>query len=46
MIKFVNENNIKSTSDYLIVTDLRNKYTYIFRKIMEAGDNFTSGNVL
>ncbi len=32
MIKFVNENNIKSTSDYLIVTDLRNKYTYIFKK--------------
>ncbi|MGO0985688.1 L,D-transpeptidase family protein [Clostridioides difficile] len=32
MTKFVNENNIKSTSDYIITTDLKNKYTYIFKK--------------
>ncbi len=32
MTKFVNENNIKSTTNYLIVTDLQNKYTYIFNK--------------
>ena len=32
MTKFVNDNNIKSTSNYLITTDLKNKYTYIFRK--------------
>lgn len=32
MIKFVNENNIKSISDYLIVIDFRNKYIYIFKK--------------
>ncbi len=31
MTKFVNENNIKSPTNYLIVTDLQNKYTYIFK---------------
>ena len=32
MNKFVNENNIKSPTDYLITTDLENKYTYIFKR--------------
>lgn len=32
MTKFVNENNIESPTNYLIVTDLQNKYTYIFNK--------------
>ena len=32
MTRFVNENNIKSTSDYLLITDLKNKYTYVFKK--------------
>lgn len=32
MTKFVNENNIKSPTDYLLTTDLENKYTYVFKK--------------
>lgn len=32
MSKFINDNNIKSSSDFCVVTDLRNKYTYIFKK--------------
>ncbi|MGL5754621.1 MAG: L,D-transpeptidase family protein [Paraclostridium sp.] len=32
MSKFVNENKIKSPTDYLLVTDLKNKYTYVFKK--------------
>ncbi|WP_330362562.1 L,D-transpeptidase family protein [[Clostridium] dakarense] len=32
MTKFVNENNVKSTNNYLITTDLLNKYTYIFKR--------------
>lgn len=28
--KFVNENQVKSSTDYLITTSLLNKYTYIF----------------
>lgn len=32
MTKFVNENNIKSPTDYLLTTDLKNKYTYVFKK--------------
>lgn len=30
--KFVNYNNIKSPTDYLLITDLKNKYTYVFKK--------------
>lgn len=30
--KYVNVNNIKSTTSNLIATDLKNKYTYIFKK--------------
>lgn len=32
MIRFINENNIESPTNNLIVTDLKNKYTYIFKK--------------
>ena len=32
MTMFVNENNIKSPTNNLIVTDLKNRYTYIFKK--------------
>lgn len=32
MTKFANDNNIKSPTDYLLVTDLKNKYTYVFNK--------------
>ena len=32
MIRFINENNIESQTNNLIVTDLKNKYTYIFKK--------------
>lgn len=32
MTKFVNQNNIKSPTNNLLVTDLKNKYTYIFKK--------------
>lgn len=32
MTKFVNDNNIKSPTDYLLITDLKNKYTYVFKK--------------
>ena len=32
MLLFVNENKIKSSTDYLITTSLKEKYTYIFRK--------------
>lgn len=32
MAKFVNQNNIKSPTNNLLVTDLKNKYTYIFKK--------------
>lgn len=32
MTKFVNENNVKSTNNNLITTDLLNKYTYIFKR--------------
>ena len=37
--KFVNENNIKSTTDYLLVTDLKNKYTYVFKKNNNIWEN-------
>lgn len=33
MLLFVNENNIKSSTDYLITTSLKQRYTYIFKKI-------------
>ena len=32
MTKFVNENYIYSSTNYLLTTDLKNKYTYIFNK--------------
>ncbi len=32
MLKFVNENNIKSYIGYLITTSLKTKYTYIFKR--------------
>lgn len=32
MTDFVNENKIKSPTDYLLVTDVKNKYTYVFKK--------------
>lgn len=32
MTKFVNDNNIKSPTDYLLITDLKNKYTYVFKR--------------
>lgn len=32
MLLFVNENKIKSSTDYLITTSLKGKYTYIFKK--------------
>lgn len=32
MLKFVNENNIKSDTGYLITTSLKTKYTYIFKE--------------
>lgn len=32
MVDFLNDNNIKSTSDFCLVTDLKNKYTYILKK--------------
>ena len=32
MTMFVNKNNIKSPTNNLIVTDLKNRYTYIFKK--------------
>ena len=31
-IRFINENNIESPTNNLIITDLKNKYTYIFKK--------------
>lgn len=30
--KFISDNNIKSPTDYLMITDLKNKYTYVFKK--------------
>lgn len=30
--RFINENNIESPTNNLIITDLKNKYTYIFKK--------------
>lgn len=36
MVKFVNDNNIKSPTNNLITTDLRNKLTYIFEKNNEG----------
>ena len=32
MARFIKENNIESKTNNLIVTDLKNKYTYIFKK--------------
>lgn len=32
MSRFVNENNIKSPTNYLLTTDLKNKDTYVFEK--------------
>ena len=32
MTAFVNDNNIKSPSDYLIVTSIKERITYIFEK--------------
>ena len=32
MLRFVNDNNIKSPTNYLITTDLKNKLTYVFEK--------------
>ncbi len=32
MNKFVNDNSVKSPTDYLLTTDLRNKLTYVFKK--------------
>lgn len=32
MDTFVNENNLESSTDYLMVTNLNNKYTYIYKK--------------
>ena len=30
--RYVNNNDIKSPTNYLLVTDLKNKYTYVFKK--------------
>ena len=32
IIRFINQNNIESPTNNLIITDLKNKYTYIFKK--------------
>lgn len=32
MLKFVNDNSVKSPTDYLVTTDLRNFLTYVFKK--------------
>ena len=32
MTKFVNDNKIKSPTNYLLVTDVKNRYTYVFEK--------------
>ena len=32
MDSFVNNNNIQSPTDYLLITDLRNRLTYVYRK--------------
>jgi len=32
IIRFINENKIESPTNNLIITDLKNKYTYIFKK--------------
>lgn len=33
MDKFIIDNNIQSPTDYLLITDLKNKYTYIYEKV-------------
>lgn len=33
MDSFVNSNNLESKTDYLLVTNLRTKYTYVYKKI-------------
>lgn len=33
MDAFVNSNNLESKTDYLLVTNLRTKYTYVYKKI-------------
>ena len=33
MVEFVNDNNIMSSTDYLLTTNLNNKYTYVFKKL-------------
>lgn len=35
---FVNKNNINSTTNYLIITSTKNKYTYIFEKDNDTWD--------
>ena len=37
MVEFANDNKIESTANYLLTTNLKNKYTYVFKKI---GDNW------
>lgn len=32
MLLFVNNNNIQSSTNYLVITNLKSKYTYIFKK--------------
>lgn len=30
--RFINDNNIESPTNYLLITDLQNKYTYVFKR--------------
>ena len=32
MDSFVNSNNLESSTDYLLVTNLKTKYTYVYKK--------------
>lgn len=38
MTSFVNSNNIKSTTNYLITTSINNKFIYIYEKINDLWD--------